>query len=52
MNEAAEVFCGFVNSQSVDVSGSDTAEHEETEVCVVDFDVFKPVSTAANLLMP
>ncbi len=29
------------DSQSVDVSGGDTAEHEETEVCVVDFDVFK-----------
>ena len=41
VNEAVLVFCGCVDMQSVDTSGGDTAEHEETEVCVVDFDVFK-----------
>ena len=41
VNEAVAVFFGCVDSQSVDASGGDTAEHEETEVCVVDFDAFK-----------
>ena len=41
VNEAVAAFCGCLDSQSVDASGGDTAEHEETEVCVVDFDVFK-----------
>ena len=41
VNEAVAEFFGCVESQSVNASGGDTAEHEETEVCVVDFDVFK-----------
>jgi len=41
VNEPVSVYCGRIDSQSVQAAGGDATEHEETEVCVMTFEDFK-----------